>query len=175
MSVDNQFHQQLGLLTRVKRWLIIITLVLIAFSVIVLGLGYVLHKNKQQEELYQQQQFELRQQQKQQQLATQQQATQASIQRQNRQKATQHLQNQLAELESLERKKTIIVEHITCATDEQCQLFDTGRIELGCVVAVNQIGQHMLNQTAFLTPSGECEEQVSQLKASCRHNICMVE
>ena len=163
-----------GWLAVVKKWLTIIFVALLVFSAIVFALALLLHDNKEKTEQYQRQQLQAEIANAEQQRAIAENALPAaSVVAQ--QKAEALLRENLKNLTLIENKKKIVLEHITCSDNSQCKLFDTGRIELGCVVAVNGIGKTMLDNTAYMERSAECEEQISALNASCRHNICTVE
>ena len=70
--------------------------------------------------------------------------------------------------------KQVIANNLVCQDISQCELFDTGRTSLGCVVAVNGIGLSQLNRLNFGGKEAECEETITNVQATCHHNICSI-
>ncbi|MFD2165295.1 hypothetical protein ACFSJY_03375 [Thalassotalea euphylliae] len=70
--------------------------------------------------------------------------------------------------------KQVITNNLVCQDVSQCELFDTGRTSLGCVVAVNGIGLSQLNRLNFGGKETECEETITNVQATCHHNICSI-
>ncbi len=63
---------------------------------------------------------------------------------------------------------------MTCATNKQCKLVDTGRIELGCVITVNGIGKSLVDKLDKLPKSPMCEEKIDDVIAECHRNTCSI-
>lgn len=176
---------------RIIKWLAIISFALFIFTLLLVGLGYLLKENERKTTILKNKLDEER-----------------SI-RQSRQLTKEHLNNPIIltkdlgtplptqrysnntvndegnekvlstnnnniDKEIIEYKQ-IIIDHLMCTSTQQCKLFDTGRIELGCVVAVNNIGYSLLSKKVELSRSPFCEEQVSELSKSCHRNICSVQ
>lgn len=160
------------------KWLVIILTVITAFTCIMLYLGYLLKQNEiavtalKQELLVQRQALANEQNNASAYLhitpSDNEQLTNTQVEQQN---AERHLRSKLQIISA----QQTIVEHLTCHSKQQCQLFDTGRVELGCVVAVNHIGLIELNKLDKFSRSQACEEQIAAMKATCRHNICSIE
>ncbi|OUR63561.1 hypothetical protein A9Q74_00305 [Colwellia sp. 39_35_sub15_T18] len=146
------------------KWLTITVMVLGAFLVVLLFLGYLLKENEAATtKLKAQLEQEVRQQQ----------AKEA-----DKNKRLARLKTPLTTAE--QSQQTIIMDNQGCETDKQCFLVHTHSQNVGCIVSVNTKGAAILlkvagqNKDSQLT-SNSCQQEYTQqqsLLAQCQQNRC---
>jgi lipopolysaccharide export system protein LptC len=146
------------------KWLTITIIVLVAFLIVLLFLGYLLKENevkttllkKQLEhEAYQQQEKDSR-----------------------KNSPRSHFPAGLSSLEKSQQK--IIADNRSCQTDKQCFLINTHSQTLGCTVAVNTKGAAILlkvSSKSEIQPfkRDQCQLEYSQqqaMSAQCHNSLC---
>jgi len=146
------------------KWLSITVIVLVAFLVILLFLGYLLKENEAtttklkaqlEQEAYQQQETQ-----------------------QRRKNLFYPLPSALNSFEKSQQK--IIADNLSCQTDAQCFLVHTHSRALGCIVSVNATGAAILlktssNNESLILSNDYCRQEYAKkrnLSAQCRNNYC---
>jgi len=141
------------------KWLSVFIFVVIAFSLILLGLGFLLHTNEERVTTFKEN----------------------IAQRENK--------KELAQLNSLfvESKidstntttvfptinKNIMVKNLTCVSDEQCVVVSAKFRDLTCQIAINKIGASLLKKVKKdQTTVGQCPPFQVNSKAACQSNLC---
>lgn len=160
------------MLKALVKWLLISLLVISALAAILLGLGYLLNENEKNTKALVAQ-IEQEKQANKQTLpkpVVSQSPTHLKTEAHNKQ-----LETALAQLNKIERVKSLIVDNLVCKDVSQCKFVDTGQVDLGCVIAVNSIGKSLLLKEQFGQRMIECEERISDLSLTCHHNICSIE
>lgn len=163
---------------KVIKWLVIAGVSLTVLAAILLGLGYLLTENEkevralkaelervEEEKVKKESRFKVA-------LATSEDLPASKPD--TTEKHNQQLATTIIQTKKLDSIKQIIVDNLVCMNVEQCRLVDTANIELGCVVAVNSIGQSKLNKFNFSVRDRACEERIEELSLTCHHNICSI-
>lgn len=147
------------------KWLGIILVVFIGFTVILLSLGYLLKENEKQT------------------TALKQQLDAEREQLRNKIKKLSTNSQQPISIELITTKvikpsknKQIIKENLTCVSSEQCLLVNVRFADLTCLVAVNTIGAAKLAKvTVDETVVGECQNSTEASQAVCQQNLCIID
>ncbi|MCJ8318618.1 MAG: hypothetical protein MJK12_03235 [Colwellia sp.] len=146
------------------KWLGIAIIVLVGFLVVLLGLGYLLKENKAKTTVLK---HKLDQQAYSQQLKQQKQS--------DRQKVPSS-QIFTAVEQSL---KQIISLNLSCQTNKQCILFETGSKLIGCTVAVNTKGAAILIRVASISTDSSlakaCLTTDLSLTTACINQGCIIQ
>lgn len=146
------------------KWLTITLIVLAAFLIVLLFLGYLLKENEQkttklkkqlEHDAYQRQEKENR-----------------------KSNPFSHLPASLNSLEKSQQK--IIGDNLSCQTDKQCFLVHTHSQALGCIVAVNTKGAAILLKISSDNESQQSSSEYCRLEyekqhalsAKCRNSLC---
>lgn len=183
-STSDEREEQNSIQGNIFKWLIIILVVLLLFASVLMALGYLLNENEKKTkaqitEIRNTEALVAETKSTEFQSAKQERNVQEKVKKKAEEKSKAQLFNDLARLRDLEQAKQIIVNNLVCQDVRQCHFVDTGTIELGCVVAVNAIGKSMLTREQFTRTFSlndeQCEEQISELSLTCRHNICSIE
>ncbi len=146
------------------KWLSITIIVLVAFLIVLLFLGYLLKENEEKT-------IELKAQ-------LEQQAYQQHEKNRRKQSPSSHLPVTLTALEKSQQK--IIADNQSCQTAAQCFLVEINSQTLGCIVAVNTTGAAILLKTAAMNNNQQlsnenCQQayvKQNQLLAQCVNNHC---
>jgi len=146
------------------KWLAIAVIVVFAFLVVLLFLGYLLKENAVKTT----------------QLKAQ--LEQAAVQQQEKSRrlnnSSANLQSQLTTIEKSQQE--IITNNRSCNTSKQCFLVHTNSQVLGCIVSVNTTGAAILLKVASEKKSDETSNELCQqvylkqraLNAQCRSGLC---
>ena len=146
----------------VAKWLIITSVVVIVLSSVLLFLGYLLHDNEQRVSAYQQQ---------------------INQHKESDKSQADKVKSLITLDDSAERKqqaefvkqvKNIVEQHLTCHSDLQCRIFQSGQQILGCQIAINQIGHQMLNDLKKVKQAAQCSTSAESV-ASCQNNLCSIQ
>lgn len=146
----------------VAKWLVITSVVVVVFSSVLLFLGYLLHDNEQRVSAYQQQ---------------------INQHKENDKSQADKVKSLITLDDSAELKqqaefvrqaKRIVEQHLTCHSDQQCRIFQSGQPILGCQIAINQIGHQMLNDLKKIKQAAQCSTSTESV-ASCQNNLCSIQ
>ncbi len=142
------------------KWLMISLLVLVSFTGILLGLGYLLNENEKRVTKLKQ---ELEQQAEN--TAPTEQADIIVVERAN---SSSHLDTVKPSV-----NRRIIGNNLTCVADEQCLVVEAEFSDMSCTVAVNVIGAAKLAKAKKdLSEVGQCLNYSTELAAVCEKNLC---
>ena len=146
------------------KWLGIAVVVLASFLIILLGLGYLLKENKAETTILKQK--------------LDQQTYQKQVNQQ--QKIERQKIPSLQALTPIEQSlQQIISSNLSCKTNKQCILFDTGSQALGCTVAVNIKGAAILIKTTGDTvegiPINSCHTNQTLISIRCIAQRCLIQ
>ncbi|GLX77979.1 hypothetical protein tinsulaeT_13190 [Thalassotalea insulae] len=140
------------------KWLIISTGVLVTLSMVLLGLGKLLHDNEQRV-------TEIK--------------AQGVRSAEGNSKSAARAELVISDGNSSQSKtsitKNIIRQNLTCISDEQCVLIQAQFADLTCDIAINTIGAAILAKTASdQSLAGKCPEVPPSAGARCQANLCVI-
>ncbi|WP_206485229.1 hypothetical protein [Thalassotalea sp. G2M2-11] len=136
----------------VIKWLIISVLVLFSFTIILLGLGSLLHENEQRV------------------TAIKAGTSLSEPQEPVTQMASSHLTLPIKVQSTL---KPIIKQNLTCVMDEQCVMVEAKFADLSCLIAINTIGAAKLARAEpDKTRAIDCPPTFDSAIARCHDNLC---
>jgi len=142
------------------KWLGIAVIVLTCILSVLLGLGYLLKENKVNTTILKQQ--------------LEQQAYQQQVDHQKKLNRQRLPTNQVLTPIEQSLQKTISA-NLSCKSNQQCVLFDTGSKALGCTLAVNTKGAAILIKVlsnAKLS-SNTCPASELSLTTTCKDQLCL--
>lgn len=133
------------------KWLFIIIIAFVGFSIAILGLGYLLKDNEEKTRNYLQK------------LPTE----------QSKDSKSHPIEVDVVAKE-LSINQQIISEHLTCVDSSQCTVTLAKFADLTCPVAVNTIGQVKLSQVNDKSTIGQCTYLPTTYEAICLRNVCQI-
>lgn len=128
------------------KWLVITLVVVASFFAILLGFGYLLKENEQQNLAY-----------------IKAQGQRASLSQLGKQQANTYSEN-----------LAVIAEHLTCVSTDQCVAADVKFANKSCIVAVNMIGAAKLAQVTDTTIIDACPNGEDHSRLVCRNSLCQL-
>ena len=160
------------------KWLLIIFVVLTAFMVILLGLGYLLKENEKsttalKAQLEQELHAENLKQERREQKALLQYTSVAKVSQQS----ASHSSSEKANQQVIKQFQQTVINNLTCVTTQQCQVVNVKFNNISCPVAINSIGASQLKKlpTATIDMPACSSVGEQQVNLSCQQNICRLE
>jgi len=147
-------------LFNVLKWLVILLVVLTTFSVLLLGLGYMLKTNEKKTIAFMNQQEP---------------NTLQATANKNRDISGSLRKKEQALAPNPSTIRPILAKNLTCSFDDQCVLVNAAFADLTCTVAINTIGAaQLLKAKKDDTEIGRCLKINNAASAVCQNNICSI-
>jgi hypothetical protein len=152
------------------KWLIITVVAVLIFTLVLLGLGYLL---KEHEVATKQLKLELDQQRVEQ--VARDKRKQLKFKPANEVSLIQIVSNsnEISTKNSKSIKQKVLIENLTCVSAKQCVLVDIQFADLSCTFAVNTIGASLLTKVVDeLNTVEKCPDYPKNSQLSCQSNLC---